>query len=145
VEFSQLEQLVAEALEDAAVTEVIRPAAVIPESAAREITSELSGLDVRQGGPWRATVTLWERYDLPWTAADGGPGTSQLMGTMQVAYGVPTRYDITIFRATITRAGTAVGWDVTTLCDEALGYGGLALATCPRADLRPPPPVFRLQ
>jgi hypothetical protein len=144
VELAELEQLVAEALEDAAVTEVIRPAAVVPEASARAITRQLAALDVRAGGIWYPTPTLWQRYDRPWLVADN-PGESQLVGTMQVAYGVPTRYEITVFRATITRAGSAVGWTVTALCDEALGYGGLDLATCPRADLRPPPPVFRLQ
>jgi len=35
------------------------------------------------------------------------------------------------------------GWTVESLCDEALGFGGLTLATCPRADLKPPPKPFR--
>lgn len=144
MELAELEQLVAEALEDAAVTEVIRPAAVVPEAAARAITRQLSMLDARTGGVWYPTPTLWQRYDRPW-ALESDPGGSQLMGTIQVAYGVPTRYEITVFRATITRRGSAAGWTVMSLCDEALGYGGLDLVHCPRADLRPPPPVFRLQ
>jgi hypothetical protein len=32
---------------------------------------------------------------------------------------------------------------VASLCDEALKFGGLTLATCPRADLKPPPQPFR--
>jgi hypothetical protein len=63
---------------------------------------------------------------------------------MQIAYGTPTRYEITIYRATITKAAADSGWTVTRLCDEAMGLGGLSLRTCPRADLRPPPRPFRL-
>jgi hypothetical protein len=62
---------------------------------------------------------------------------------MQVAYGIPTRYEITIFRATISELGDSHGWTVETLCDEALSYGGLTLATCPRAALTTPPRPFR--
>ena len=59
-----------------------------------------------------------------------------------MAYGTPTRYEITIYRATVTRRGTELGWSVTNLCDEALGFGGLDLATCPRATLQAPPKPF---
>ena len=69
----------------------------------------------------------------------------RLLGTIQVAYGVPTRYEITLFRATITTLGSQTGWTVTDLCNEALGFGKLTLETCPRADLKPPPRPFRFQ
>jgi hypothetical protein len=32
---------------------------------------------------------------------------------------------------------------VESLCDEALAFGGLDLATCPRATLQAPPKPFR--
>ena len=62
---------------------------------------------------------------------------------MQVAYSTPTRYEITIYRATITRVGSDLGWTVESLCDEALGFGSLTLANCPRATLTEPPKPFR--
>jgi hypothetical protein len=124
----ELEMFMTEAYDEGVVTEVIRPAAILPESAARAVLVELA--------------TLWRRYDRPWDGVDE-PGTSELIGTMQVAYGTPTRYDITIYRATITRFGMANGWTVESLCDDALGFGELTLATCPRADLKPPPKPFR--
>jgi hypothetical protein len=137
------EFLVAETQDEGVVTEVIRPAAVLPEEAARAVLMQLALRDVRLGGLWDTEPALWRRFDRPW---DGGhhdaDQPSQLLGTIQVAYGVPTRYEITIFRATITRVGTEQGWTVEALCDEALAYGGLSLATCPRADLKPPPPRF---
>jgi hypothetical protein len=139
----QYELLVSEANDEGDVTAVIRPAAVVPEEAARSILMELSLRDVRIGGVWYAEPSVWRRYDRPWDATNGMPGESQLIGTMQVAYGTPTRYEITIFRATITKLGTDNGWQVQHLCDEALQYGGLSLATCPRADLKPPPRPFR--
>ena len=138
-----LELLLTEAYDDGVVTEVIRPAAVVPEDAARRVMMELALHDVRIGGQWWSEPTTWRRYDKPWDGHDGGPGTAELLGTIQIAYGVPTRYEITIFRATITRIGGEHGLTVTGLCDEALQFGGLTLATCPRADLKPPPQPFR--
>jgi hypothetical protein len=143
------EQVASEMIDEIAVTQVIRPAAVIPESAARDILVELALRDVRSGGVWHASPNVWNRFDRPWdgvdTAGQVGAGRSLLLGSIQVAYGMPTRYEITIFRATITTFGAQQGWDVTMLCDEALAHGRLSLASCPRADLSPPPPVFRLR
>jgi len=140
------EFLVAETQDEGVVTEVIRPAAVVPEEAARPVLMQLALRDVRLGGLWDTEPALWRRFDRPWDngGTNDGAAPSQLLGTIQVAYGVPTRYEITIFRATITRVGTELGWTVEALCDEALAYGGLSLATCPRADLKPPPPPFSL-
>jgi hypothetical protein len=134
--------LLTEAYDDGVVTEVIRPAAVVPEAAARRILMELAMQDVGIGGTWWSEPATWRRYDRPWDGADGGPGTAELLGTIQIAYGVPTRYEITIFRVTITRTGGQLGFSVSSLCDEALTLGGLTLETCPRADLKPPPEPF---
>ena len=140
-----LEMLAAEVYGDVAVTEVIRPAAVLPEEAARVVLVELAHRDVRSGGTWVSSPTLWERYTTPWTGVGAAsPGDSLLLGSLQVTYGTPTRYAITIYRATVTSHGAAAGWTVEALCDEALGYAGYTLADCPRADLKPPPPPFRM-
>lgn len=136
------EELAAAAYEDVAVTEVIRPSAVLPESAARAVLVELAMRDVRQDGVWSSTPTLWQRYDRPWRGEDD-PGGSELLGSLHVTYGSPTKYSITIYRATITRAGEAEGWTVESLCDEALSFGGYTLAQCPRAELSAPPKPFR--
>jgi hypothetical protein len=137
------ELLLTEAYDDGLVTEVIRPAAVVPEASARRILVELALRDVRAGGVWWSEPTNWRRYDQPWNDGDGNPGDSEVLGTMQIAYGVPTRFEITVYRATITRRGAQGGLTVVALCDEALAFGGLTLATCPRADLKAPPPPFR--
>jgi len=139
----ELELLVSEMYDEGCVTEVIRPAAVLPETAARSVLMELSLLDVRMGGCWRAEPNLWRRYDGPFDAPDGSIGSAALVGTMQVAYGTPTRYEITIYRATVTGYGTEHGWTVASLCDEALQFGGLTLDACPRAELNAPPRPFR--
>ncbi len=136
-------EMLAELYEDVASTEVIRPAAVLPESAARAVLIELAGQDVHDGGLWDATPTLWRRYDRPWTAGDE-PGDALLIGSLQIAYGAPTRYAITIYRATITTFGEQAGWSVTSLCDEALSHGGYTLADCPRAELTAPPKPFHM-
>ena len=138
-----LEELAASAYDDGAISEVIRPAAVLPESAARIVLVELALRDVRQEGEWWSSPTLWRRYDRPWDDEEA-PGGSQLIGGLQVTYGTPMRYSITIYRATVTPYGVRQGWHVERLCDEALGFGGLTLADCPRADLKPPPKPFRM-
>jgi hypothetical protein len=132
-----------EVYDEGVVTEVIRPAAVVPEEAARAILVEMAISDATRGGVWVSTAAEWDRYDRPWN----GPldqGDAQLLGTIQVAYGVPSRYEITIFRVTVTDVGSREGWTVERLCDEALVAGGLTLAMCPRAALDPPPKPFRM-
>lgn len=137
------ERLLVDVYDEGVVTEVIRPAAIVHEEVARLVVGELALRDVRAGGNWRATPTLWQRYEREAQPGEDTPPETELIGTIQVAYGTPTRYDITIYRATITRLGQDHGWDVTKLCDEALSFGGLDLATCPRASLVPPPRPFR--
>lgn len=141
VELSPLELLRTELDDEGIVTEVIRPAAIIPESAARVIVRELEARSPVNGGVWTATTRIWQRYRAPGADALGQP-TAPLIGRMEVAYGTPTRYEITIYRATLTSIGTADGWTVESLCDEPLTFGGLRLATCPRATLRQPPKPF---
>lgn len=137
------ELLIFDALDDGVVTEVIRPAAIVPENSARAILFEMAMRDVRAGGHWHAEPAMWRRYDQPWESDQ--PGDSRLLGTLQVAYGTPTRYAITIYRVTITAEGTQHGYDVTSMSDEALAFGGLTLASCPRAQLQAPPPRFRVR
>jgi hypothetical protein len=126
-----------------AVSEVIRPAAIVPEDAARQVLVELARRDVRNGGLWESEPTVWNRYDRPWSGASDTAGGAELVGSLQVAYGTPTKYEITIYRVTVTGTGLRQGWDVERLTDEALGYGGLTLARCPRATLAAPPKPFR--
>jgi hypothetical protein len=136
------EAFVSEMQDEGVVTEVIRPAAVVPEEAARTILMQLALRDLSLGGVWEAEPAQWRRYGAP-DQDEAGESPPELAGTIQIAYGVPTRYEITIFRATVTRAGQQLGWTVESLCDEALAHGDLTLATCPRADLAPPPPPMR--
>ena len=120
-------------------TTVIRPSAVLDERAAREVVSELEYRDVARGGVWSASPGLWQRYDRPWDGVGGGRGSAQLVGSVAAVYGTPSKYDITIYRVTTTDAGREAGWTVERLCDDALQYADLTLATCPRAQLVAPP------
>jgi hypothetical protein len=139
---NDLELFMTEAYDEGVVTEVIRPAAILPESSARAVLVELAMRDAHGHGVWHAQPTLWRRFDRPWDGPDGSQGSALLVGSMQVAYGTPTKYTITIYRATITRFGHENGWTVESLCNEALAFGGLTLANCPRAELSPPPKPF---
>jgi hypothetical protein len=130
------------AYDEQVVSEVIRPAAIVPEEAARAILVELSFNSVTAGGLWLSEPSRWNRYDRPWASA-AEPGEAGLVGGIQIAYGTPTKYEITIYRVMITRRGTELGWTVQSLTDEALGLGGLTLADCPRATMAAPPRPFR--
>ncbi len=120
-------------------TTVIRPSAVLDERAAREVVRELEYRDVARGGVWSASPGLWQRYDQPWNGKPSGRGTAVLVGSIGAVYGTPSKYDITLYRATVTGPGKSLGWTVDALCDDALQYAGLTLATCPRAELVGPP------
>jgi hypothetical protein len=118
---------------------VIRPAAVLPDSAAQLILAALLNSDARRGGVWNTTTTLWQRYDRPWDGALSSKGNAVLIGSLAVVYGTPTRASITVYRASVTAEGASAGWTTDQVCDEAFGYAGLTLANCPRAALQPPP------
>jgi len=121
------------------LTKVLRPAAVVPEASAAAIIEQLSTRDVARGGVWNVSATLWQRYSGAWDGIGGTTGSAVLIGSIAVAYETPVRNHITIYRVTITEGGRDSGWTVEALCDEALGYGGLTLDACPRADLMTPP------
>ena len=138
-----LEMLAASAYGDDDISEVIRPAAILNEEAARQVLADLSLHDARVQGVWVAEPGTWKRYDRSWNGHDGTPGAAQLVGTIQAIYGTPTRHEITIYRATVTGPAAAEGWTVESLCNDALQFAGLTLDTCPRASLAPPPRPFR--
>jgi len=128
-----------------ATTEVIRPAAVLMEEAAKRILAGLSEDDVHDEGNWWTTTGVWRRYDRPWVKGAEEPGESVHLGTISCVYDSPQRYSVTIFRASITPEGIAAGWTVEALCDDAFKYADLTLASCPRAQLHPTPRPFRLR
>lgn len=120
-------------------TRIIRPAAVLRETEGRHVVTALTTLDVGAGGVWNVNPGLWQRYDKPWDGVGGMAGTSKLVGTIGTTYGAPTRYEITVYRVTVTEHGAELGWTVDALCNEALGYAGLTLDNCSRARLKEPP------
>ena len=120
-------------------TRVIRPAAVLREQEASRVVAALEQEDVARGGVWNAAPGLWQRYDHPWDGDGGMVGSARLMGTIGVVYGSPSRYEITIYRVTVSEEGVSQGGSVESLCDDALRHGGLTLDECPRAELTAPP------
>jgi hypothetical protein len=118
--------------------QVIRPSALLAAREAQKVLAELESRDVSRGGIWSATPGLWQRYDVPWDGMSGTRGSSQLVGTIGVVFGTPTKYDITIYRATVTEHGLATQWTVDRICDDALQYAGQTLASCPRINLPQP-------
>jgi hypothetical protein len=124
---------------------VIRPAAVLYDEIARELLRALEEMDVARGGVWNVTVGLWQRYDRPWNGPGGTMGDAKLVGTIATVYAAPTKFEITIYRVTVTKYGAEEGWTVESLCDDALRPVGLTLESCPRAEMlnAPVPDPFR--
>ena len=137
-----VERLMMEAYDEGVVSQVIRPAAIVPEEAVRRILVELALRDVRNGGVWQSEPQLWSLFDRPWRGGDN-PAGAELIGSIQVAYGTPTKYEITIYRITVTKFGTEAGFTVESMTDAALLFGGLTLDDCPRATLSSPPEPFK--
>ena len=121
---------------------VIRPAAVLPERAARQLMAWLEEHDVTRGGCWVHDVSYVKRFSGPWDGPAGMRGSALLLGSIHMIW---DRYSATIYRASVTEEGAAAGLDVERLCDDVLSHVGLSLATCPRADLvdAPVPDPFR--
>lgn len=123
-----------------ALERILRPAAVLKSNVAARIVTALEHCDVSQGGVWNASASLWQRYDKSWDGFAGGRGTAELIGSIAVIYDSPVRHEITIYKVTLSEAARTAGWTVERLCDDALAFAGLTLASCPRAQLLPPPP-----
>jgi hypothetical protein len=117
----------------------IRPAAILPIDAATRIVAALEQLDVSRGGVWNATPGVWQRYDRPWDGPLGSRGSAELVGSIAVVYDRPRRNEITVYKATLTAAGRIGGWSTDKICNDALSYAGLTLASCPRDELTEPP------
>jgi hypothetical protein len=128
-----------------AATEVIRPAAVLMEEAAKRILNGLAEDNVHSGGHWWTTTGVWRRYDASWPEDTEEPGRAQHLGTISCVYDSPQRYSVTIFRASITPEGVSAGWTVESLCNDALRHADLTLASCPRAQMNPSPQPFRMR
>lgn len=116
-------------------TIVIRPSAILADRDARAVLKELESRDVSRGGVWSANPGMWQRFDRPWDGSSGLKGTSKLVGSIGSIYGSPSKYDITIYRVTVTDHGAVNGWTVDRICDDALQYADLTLASCPKTTL----------
>ena len=127
---------------DPTLDRVIRPAAVLPERAAREILAWLQTHDVSAGGCWSCAVGSIQRYSGPFDGPSGMRGSAVLLGSMHITWDT---YDATIYRVSITDAGALRGLTVDRLCNEVLAVADLTLESCPRANLlaAPVPDPFR--
>jgi hypothetical protein len=115
---------------------VIRPSAIVPEHAARQLMAWVSAHDVSCGGCWAHDIGYFKRFSGPFDGPGGMRGSAVLLGTVHVTW---DKYDVTIFRVSLTDEGVARRMTVEGLCNELLLHAGLTLATCPRADLAPAP------
>ena len=125
-----------------ASTRVIRPAAVLADRDARAVMQWLGRHDVTAGGCWAHDVSYIKRFSGPFDGPSGMRGSAVLLGSIYITW---ERYEVTIYRVSITEEGAAAGLTVETLCDDVLSVVGLTLASCPRAQLveAPVPDPFR--
>lgn len=137
-----LATFITELYDHAAVVEPIHPAAVLAEEPGHVVTMALTAVDVRHHGVWETSTGAWTRYDRPWPSAHD-MGDAQAVGAVHVTYGVPSRYDITLYRVSLTPHGVELGWTVEALVDEVLRPAYLSLETVPRAALKEAPKPFR--
>ena len=126
----------------AASTRVIRPAAVLADRDARAVLGWLAKHDVTEGGCWAHDVSYIKRFSGPFDGPSGMRGSAVLLGSIYITW---ERYQVTIYRVSITDEGAAAGMTVEQLCDEVLHVVGLTLASCPRASLveAPAPDPFK--
>jgi len=127
-----------------ASTRVIRPAAVLADRDARAVMQWLGRHDVTAGGCWAHDVSYIKRFSGPFDGPSGMRGSAVLLGSIYITW---ERYQVTIYRVSITDEGAAAGLTVESLCDDVLQVVGLSLASCPRAQLveAPVPDPFRRQ
>jgi hypothetical protein len=118
---------------------------VLADATVREVLADLSAQDVKRGGVWLVEAGHWHRYDRPWNGDDGGPGTAQRLGGVHVAYGTPTRYEVTVYRATITEAGARCGWTVPDLLAQVLRSVALTADNHRQLEQKSAPKPFRLR
>ena len=130
-----LSTLTGEAPLDVIATE-IRPSVALDMVAAHEVMTALRAQDVRRGGCWLFTASVWQRFDRPWSGPDA-PDGAQLVGSIYVSHGTPTTYDATIDRVTVTPLGQHSGWSPERICDDALSLAGLSLVDCGLIDAAP--------
>lgn len=128
---------------DSHLDRVIRPAAVLPERAAREILAWLQTHDVGAVGCWSSGVGGIQRDSGPFDGPSGMRGSAVLLGSLHITWDT---YEATIYRVSITEAGIARGLTVDRLCNEVLRVADLTLESCPRAHLldAPRPDPFRV-
>lgn len=115
---------------------VIRPAAIVPERAARDVLRWLEEQDVTRGGVWAHGTSWVQRFSGPFDGPSGMRGSAVLLGSVHMTW---DRFEATIYRADVTPEGLRRGLTVERLCDDLLSSVGLTLATCPRARLQEPP------
>src|SRR5437764_11438115 len=103
---------------------VIRPAAVVPGQASRTLLAWVAVHDVTHGGVWAHDIGYFKRFSGPFDGIGGMRGSAVLLGSVHVTW---DKYDVTIFRVSVTDAGVERGMTVESLCDELLLHAGLTL------------------
>jgi hypothetical protein len=104
-----------------------RPDIVLPEAKLRAVLAAAARNDVANGGafsPGPAGVQLWSG---PWDARNGGPGTSEHLGSVDWSYDTPTPHYVTIYRVMLTAAGAEAGLTTDSVLGTVLASAGFGV------------------
>ena len=134
-------KLKAHAIAVPALSSHVRPALVLAERESRQLTDAAKAQDVSHGGRFLAGPACIQVWDRPWEA-DGDPGVSIHLGSVDWSYDTPVRHYVTIYRAMVTAAGVEAGESTHSVLQAVMSLTGIdvdgARITMPSPPARDP-------
>lgn len=123
----------------------VRPALVLAERQSRDLLTRAADHDVTRGGQFATSPACIQVWSQPWEA-DGTPGASIHLGSVDWSYDTPVKHYVTIYRAMVTDNGVAQGATTLSILSDVLALSGIpvdgARVTMPTPPTRDP---FRRQ
>jgi hypothetical protein len=124
-----------------ALSSHVRPALVLAERESRQLLEAAKTQDVSRGGRFSAGPACIQVWNAPWPA-DGDPGASIHLGSVDWSYDTPVRHYVTIYRAMVTAAGVEAGESTHSVLQAVMNLTGIdvdgARITMPSPPTRDP-------
>jgi hypothetical protein len=143
-ELSERETLsvVSHAVAVPALTSQLSPSLVLAEDEAQALLAAAARSDVRRGGQFASGPAGVQVWSGPFDGSDDGPGSADMLGSVNWTYDIPVLHEATIYRAIVTAAGVHAGETTASILARVLALGGVPVE---RADLtrltHPSPPA----
>jgi len=124
-----------------ALSSHVRPALVLAERESRQLLEAAKAQDVSRGGRFSAGPACIQVWSASWDA-DGDPGGSIHLGSVDWSYDTPVRHYVTIYRAMVTAAGVEAGESTHSVLQAVMSLTGIdvdgARITMPSPPTRDP-------